>query len=160
LVRYAAPRPPEPRVEDLVDFCKLHVTEQRCFVMFKRGTCVLVSEPSEDPLADAVALLHSCAEETARFIPERTSDGGMIISFKEPVFHRFSNEELEGLGPWLSQVAPTLMAPEEAMSAGDDWNPPFHARVGLLARRRLLEDASAPVAVRVVRAKQAVAAAR
>lgn len=153
LVRYAAPKPPEPPAGELVEFCSQHVTERRCFVVFDRGTCVLVKEPSGDPVAEAVALLQSCADSSAPFIPERTQDGGMIISFKEPVFHRFSSDALTDLGPWLNQVAPALLSPRETMTAGEDWNPPYQARVGLLARRRMLEDAAAPVAVRVIRAK-------
>jgi len=155
LVRYAAPKPPEPEAEELVEFCSLHVTERRCFVLFGRGSCVLVKEPSADPVADAIASLKACADSSAPFIPEQTRDGGIIISFKEPVFHRFSNDILDDLGPWLNQVAPALLSPEETMSAGADWNPPYHARVGLLARRRMLEDAATPVAVRVIRAKAA-----
>jgi hypothetical protein len=74
------------------------------------------------------------------------------------VFHRFSDRELEELAPWLERVGPSLMSPEEVVSAGDNWVPPYYAQVGLLARRRVLEDATKPVAVRVIRAKQQVTA--
>jgi len=155
LVRYAAPAPPEPAAAELVEFCSKHVTERRCFVLFGRGSCVLVSEPSADPVADAIAMLKACADSSAPFIPEQTRDGGIIISFKEPVFHRFSSEVLDDLGPWPEQVAPALLSLEETMSAGTEWNPPYHARVGLLARRRMREDAATPVALRVIRSKAA-----
>lgn len=159
LVRYAAPDPPKAGAQELERFCVTHVNRQRSFVLFSRGTCVIVNEPCEDQVAEAVQLLGACAESDARFVPERTRDGGMIISFKEPVFHRFSDVELGELTPWLNQVAPTLMTPEEVVSADADWEPPFQARVGLLARRRLLEDAASPVAVRVIKAKVESAAA-
>jgi hypothetical protein len=145
---------PEPAADDLVEFCSAHVTAERSFVLFSHGSCVILGEPSRDPVSEAVALLQACAEDDARFVPERTRDGGLIISFKEPVFHRFSRESLDAAGPWLDQVAATLLTPEESAAAGPNWQPPYHARVGLLARRRMLEDAAAPVAVRVIRAKQ------
>jgi len=159
-IRYATPRPPEPTSDELVKFCSSHVTEDRSFVLFSRGSCVLVKEPSADPVTDAVELLESCADSSARFVPERTKDGGLIIAFKEPVFHRFLSQELDELAPWLNQVTPTLMTPDESMAAGEDWIPPYHARVGLLARRRMLEDAATPVAIRVIRAKPAETAAK
>jgi hypothetical protein len=39
------------------------------------------------------------------------------------------------------------------VAAGKGWSPPKNARFGLLARRRLLEDAANPVPVRIIRAK-------
>lgn len=151
------PAQPEPAADDLVEFCSAHVTAERSFVLFSHGSCVIVDEPNRDPVSEAVARLQACGEADARFVPERTRDGGMIISFKEPVFHRFSREALDAAGPWLDQVASTLLTPEESAAAGPNWQPPYHARVGLLARRRMLEDAAAPVAVRVIRAKQPAA---
>jgi hypothetical protein len=152
--------PPAPSNQALVEFCSQHVSERRSFVLFSRGTCVVIDEPCTDPLAAARAKLANCAEPDARFVPEPTSEGDLIVTFKEPVFHRFTRDEIADLGPWLDQVAPALLSPAESVASGEDWSPHQNAKVGLLARRRLLEDASNAVAVKIIRAKNHATAAR
>jgi hypothetical protein len=139
--------------KDLVSFCSEHVTENRSFVIFRNGTCVVVNEPSMDPIGDARERLIACEDPEARFVPELTQEGNLMISFKEPVFHNFTAEERAGLEESLNHLTPALLTPKERVSAGDDWVPPTHARFGLLARRRMLEDAANPTAVKVIRAK-------
>ncbi len=151
---------PAPSTDSLIQFCSQHVTEKRTFVLFRRGTCVVVNEPCDDPLAEARKKLETCAQADARFVPEPTSEGDLLITFKEPVFHRFTHDELGKLGPWLDQLAPALLSPSESMAATDGWSPHQNAKVGLLARRRLLEDASNAVPVKIVRAKIPATASR
>jgi hypothetical protein len=151
---------PPAATEELVKFCASHVTGQRSFVVFSRGTCVVVNEPCKDPLAEARKSLAACADPNTPFIPEATAEGDLIVSFKEPVFHRFTQGELKKLAPWLKEIAPALLSPSESVAAGKDWTPPDHAKAGLLARRRMLEDATDAVAVRIVRAKTKETAAR
>ncbi len=145
---------PPVALEGLVDFCSKGITPHRSFVIFKRGTCVIVNEPCENPKMEAQQILAKCAETAARFVAEVTTDGDMIIAFKAPVFQRFDPPELQKLKPWLSQFATALLTPEEAVAAGDDWVPPDRAQIGLLARRRLLEDAVNAEPVRIIRAKE------
>ncbi|RYD48826.1 MAG: hypothetical protein EOP85_02790 [Verrucomicrobiaceae bacterium] len=59
--------------DDLVTFCSKHVTEKRSFVVFRRGTCVIVNEPCEDPLAEARKILGKCKKSDARFLTEPTA---------------------------------------------------------------------------------------
>ncbi|QJE95588.1 hypothetical protein [Luteolibacter luteus] len=146
--------------DDLVKFCAQHVTAARTFVVFSRGTCVVVNEPSSDPLADAKRKLSACADPNTPFIPEPTAEGDLIVSFREPVFQRFTREEMDKLAPALEKLAPALLSPAESVAAGADWTPPDQAKVGLLARRRMLEDASSVVPVRIIRAKNSETAAR
>ena len=152
--------PPAPA--DLVGFCSRHVTEKRSFVVFKRGTCVVINEPCTDPLEEARSILARCKDAGARFMAEPTTDGDVIVAFKDPVFHRFSQKELQNMEAWLKQAtaALPLLTPEESVLAGDGWTPPETARVGLLARRRMLEDAASAVPVKVIRAKDRVIASR
>jgi hypothetical protein len=154
----SAERPKAP--EDLVSFCSKHVTDKRSFVIFKRGTCVVINEPCEDPLAEGIRILARCKDPNARFITEPTTDGDMIVTFKDPVFLRFTPKEMEEAQPWLEKSASTLLSPTEAATAGDGWLPPANARIGLLARRRLLEDAAQTVPVKVIRAKERAIASR
>jgi hypothetical protein len=152
--------PPAASPDALIEFCSQHVSERRSFVLFRRGTCVVVDEPCADPLAEARKRLSNCAQTDARFVPEPTSEGDLIVTFKEPVFHRFTKDELADLGPWLDQVAPTLLSPAESTSTPEGWAPHPNAKVGLLARRRLLEDASNAVPFKIIRAKSRATAAR
>lgn len=151
---------PTPAGDDLVSFCSRHVTAKRSFVVFKRGTCVVIHEPCKNPMAEALRILEKCKDPEARFLTEPTNDGEMIVAFKDPVFHRFSHNELKQLQPWLSQTAAALLTPQESVTAGDGWVPPDHAKIGLLARRRLIEDATHAVPVRIIRAKQRELVAR
>jgi len=153
-------KPLDASMDELVRFCSQHVTTQRTFVVFSRGTCVVVNEPSADPLADAKKKLSACADPNTPFIPEPTAEGDLIVSFKEPVFQRFTRDEISKLAPVLEKLAPALLSPAESVAAGKDWTPPDHAKVGLLARRRMLEDASSVVPVKIVRAKNRETAAR
>jgi hypothetical protein len=151
---------PGPSTEDLIGFCARHVTEKRSFVIFRRGTCVIVNEPCKDPMAEARKILAQCKDPDARFLTEPTNEGEMIVAFKDPVFHRFSKSELEKLRPWLKQTATALLTPDESVAAGEGWIPPSGAQVGLLARRRMLEDATNVVPIKVIRAKERAIAAR
>lgn len=143
----------KPAPEELIAFCSDHVTENRSFVIFQNGTCVVVNEPSLDPIGDARERLLACEDPEARFVPELTQDGDLMISFKEPVFHNFTAAQRAELEVSLTHLTPTLLTPKEKASAGDDWVPPSHAQFGLLARRRMLEDAADPKPVKIIRAK-------
>jgi hypothetical protein len=144
---------PAPSAAELVKFCSDNVTGNRSFVLFRRGTCVIIDEPCQNPLAVARKKLDACVGEDVRFISEPTAEGDLIVTFKEPVFHRFSRDELAKPSAWLDHASPALLTPAETVAAGDDWSPTGNARYGLLARRRLLEDAANPVPVRIIRAK-------
>ncbi len=144
---------PAPVAAELVKFCSDNVTEKRSFVLFRRGTCVVIDEPCTNPVTEATHKLTACVESDVRFISEPTSEGDLIITFKEPVFQRFSRDELSRPSDWLDQATPALMTPAETAAAGEGWVPTGNARYGLLARRRMLEDAANPVPVRIIRAK-------
>ena len=145
--------------QELVSFCSRHVTEKRSFVVFKRGTCVVINEPCEDPVAEANLILANCTDPDARFLTETSSEGDLIVAFKQPVFHRFSKSDMTKLQPWLQESARALLTPSESVAAGEGWSPPQDAGIGLLARRRMLEDAANAVPVKVIRAKERALAA-
>jgi hypothetical protein len=145
--------------QELVTFCSRHVTANRSFVIFKRGTCVVVNEPCDDPQAEANMILSNCKDPESRFLSETSSEGDLIVAFKEPVFHRFSKRDMDKMQPWLKESAVALLTPSESVAAGEGWSPPQDASIGLLARRRMLEDASDAVAVKIIRAKERVLAA-
>jgi hypothetical protein len=85
---------------------------------------------------------------------EPTAEGDLIVIFQEPVFQRFGAAELKQAGTWSAARFAALLSPTEAVTAADGWVPPETARLGLLARRRMLENAADAMPVKVVRAKQ------
>lgn len=145
---------PGPATVDLAAFCTRHVTEKRSFVVFKRGTCVVINEPCTDPMKEARRILLESRQPDARFLTEVSNEGDLIVAFKNPVFQRFNKNELARLEPWLRESAGVLLTPAESVTAGDGWVPPQNARIGLLARRRMLEDAADAIPVKVIRAKE------
>jgi hypothetical protein len=146
--------------QDLVQFCSRHVTAKRSFVVFRRGTCVIINEPCQNPMKEARAILAKCDDANARFVSEPTNEGDLIVTFKEPVFHRFAPAEIAAMKPVLEKTASVLLSPTESVAAGADWLPPATARLGLLARRRMLEDAAQAVPIRIVRAQERVMVSR
>ncbi len=143
-----------PVGEDLIQFCSHHVTAKRSFVIFKRGTCVVINEPCGSPLAEARRILAKCDDPNARFVSEPTTEGDLIVTFAQPVFHRFAPSEISKLEPGLEKTAMTLLSPAESVAAGEAWSPPAIARYGLVARRRMLEDAAQAEPLKIVRARQ------
>ena len=150
---------PETSSDDLIRFCSGNVTETRSFVVFKKGTAVIVDEPCLDPVAAACVKLAACMEPDVRFLTEPTREGDLIVTFKEPVFHRFSGTDLSNLDPWLEGKAAALLTPEENASVSEGWTPNRNARFGLLARHKMLEDAANPVPMKIIRAKSRAMAA-
>ena len=149
------PPPPEPvAAPTLVAFCSEHVTASRSFVIFKNDTCVVVNEPTNDPIRDARKRLAACDEPDAHFISEITNEGNLMVSFKEPVFHNFTPRQMNAMRSKLDLMIPTLLTPKEKAQSGATWMPPEQARFGLLARRKMLDDAANPVPVKVIRADQ------
>ncbi|MES2475508.1 MAG: hypothetical protein V4640_06990 [Verrucomicrobiota bacterium] len=150
---------PPGSTDGLVKFCAANVSEARSFVVFRNGSAVIINEPCKDPLAEARAKLDKCSGSDVRFVAEPTREGDLIVTFKEPVFHRFSGSDIDQLSLWLSNNANNLLTPDERNSINEGWSPNRNARFGLLARSRMLEDATNPVPVRIIRAKSRAVAA-
>ena len=146
--------------DDLVQFCARHVTAKRSFVVFSRGTCVVINEPCINPINKAREILAKCNDVNAKFVSEPTTEGDLIVTFKQPVFHRFSPSEIAAMEPELLQTASSLLSPEESVAAGAGWTPPAAARLGLVARRRMLEDVVEAAPLRIVRSKERAIASR
>ncbi len=147
---------PESDPRGLVDFYSRHLTPQRSFVIFRNGSVVLIAEPCEDPLGKAREILDRCAEPDARFLTEHTGEGDLIVTFREAVLHWTPQAEVEPLQKWASKNLGGLLSDSERASVKPDWMPPANARLGLIARKRMLEDAKESKIVKVIRAKQTV----
>lgn len=147
----------EPDLAELSAFYSRHVTPQRGFVVFGNGSVVLFAEPCDDPLAKARETLERCAEPDARFLTERTGDGDLIVTFREAVLHWTPRSEVEPLQRWAEKNLSGLLSESELATVKPDWMPPGDARIGLVARKRMLQDAKESRVVKVIRSKQAVA---
>lgn len=121
---------------------------------------MIINEPCQNPMKEARAILAKCDDPSARFLSEPTNEGDLIVTFKEPVFHRFGPAEIAGMEPVLASTASVLLSPAESAATGGSWRPPATARLGLLARRRMLEDAAQAEPLRIVRAREREMVAR
>lgn len=144
----------EPPIADLpavIGFCAGHTTDKRGFVVFNEGTVVLVQEPAEDPVAQAMETLRRCAKPDAVFVTEQTTTSDLVVTFTQPVFQWIPSRQRETLANWAGRNLNSLFTQEELAKKAPDWTPAPDARVGLLSRKRLLADAKEAKVVKVVR---------
>lgn len=147
---------PELDLTEIAAFYSRHVSSERGFVIFRNGSVVLFAEPCDDPLRKARDTLDRCAEPDARFVTERTGEGDVIVTFREAVLHWTPQSEVEPLQKWAAKNLGALLSDAEQATVKADWMPPADARLGLVARRRMLDDAKESKIVKVIRAKQSV----
>jgi len=140
-------------VSRLVAFCAANTTADRAFVVFGSGTVVLVDEPCVDPVAEGLRILKSCAAEDTAFLTKRTDQGDMMVTFRDALFHWVPEKELFSLEIWAAENLDRLFSASEREKISDDWMPSADARIGLIARMRLLEDAETLKVVKVIRPK-------
>jgi len=153
-----APLPPPTlpvggNLERCIEFCAQHVTNGRSFVVFSKGTCVIVDEPDSQPIVTAIHTLEDCSGPNARFIAREIEDGHHLVTYRRPVFHCLFSEEIESQRPAIESSYLRYLTPAEKKSMPPEFDPPFHAKLGLVARARLNQDAADPVVVKVIRPK-------
>ena len=141
----------------VIDFCVTHTTASRSFVVFRNGTCVLVKEPCEDPVKTALGILEGTAGTDARFLSEQTAEGDLVVTFKGAIFHWIPGEDIASLDEWYQANSASLLSENERRTAAPGWVPPPNARLGLIARKRLLEDAASKEIVKILRPNTSVA---
>lgn len=147
---------PEQNLSEIVAFYSRHVTSQRGFVVFQNGSVVLFAEPCDDPLTKARETLNRCAEPDARFLTERTGEGDVIVTFREAVLNWTPQSQVETVQKWAARNLGSLLSDAEQATVKADWMPPADARLGLVARKNMLDDARESRIVKVIRAKQSV----
>ena len=136
----------------LLKFCAENLKNDRSFVLFQHGTCVVV-EGDDDAATikeQAVRLLHETASPDARFICTPVENNNMIVSYTEPVFHLRFSEDIDKHRHEIETDFRRFLTEKEIADISPNWNPPFHAKVGLRSRARLLKDASNPVVSHIV----------
>jgi hypothetical protein len=144
-------------LERCIKFCVNHVTSERSFVVFSHGTCVIVDEPSDQPIEDATEILKDCAEPAAHFITRKIEHGDYLVTYRRPAFNCLFAEEIERMRPDLEANYLGYLTPEERASMRKDFVMSLDAKLGLVARARLNQDASDRVVAKVIRALPAQA---
>ncbi len=147
-------------LDSLVHFCSENTTSSRGFVVMRNGTCILVPEPTSDPVATAMEILKKCAEPDAKFLTERIETGDVLVTFRDRVFHRVAVDEIRELEDWSLLYFRDLLSPDEKVAAKPGWVPPAEARLGLIGRERLLRDAKAMEIVKILRPDTSIATAK
>lgn len=145
---------PEGFASRAVDFCAGEVRLDRSFVVFGNGTCVLVGEPADDPLADALGVLKEAAKPGAVFATATGTDGSVMVTYREKLFQRFTADEVESLGDSLEDHFRELMTPAEIAARDEGMEISAATKIGLLGRRCLMRDAEEKSAVRIVRERR------
>ena len=136
----------------LIDFCSNNVKDNRSFVLFHYGTCVVI-ENENDPAAaktQAIQILRETATPDARFICTPVEDKNLIVSYTEPVFHLRFSEDMDLHRKEIEADFRRFLTEKELADISPHWEPPFHAKVGLRSRARLLKDAADPVVSRII----------
>jgi hypothetical protein len=98
-----------------------------------------------------VETLRRCAKPDAVFVTEQTTTGDLVVTFTEPVFQWIPSRQRETLADWAGKHLNSLFAPAELAKKAPDWTPAPDARVGLVARKRLLADAKDAKVMKVIR---------
>jgi hypothetical protein len=144
---------PTGHLDRLIDFCSSMVTYDRSFVVFSNGTCVIVSEPSIDPIAEAVTILGECSNPNARFLTDEIEHGNVLVTYQKPAFHCLFEDEINQTRVDLNAGFTHYLTAVERSQMDENWEPPFHAKLGLVARQRLNEDAMSLRIAKVIKAR-------
>lgn len=126
-----------------MQFCINNMKSNRAFVLFQNGTCVIVeNESHSDKIKEAaIDKLVRAAKPDAKFVCSPIENENLIVSYTEPIFHlRFANE-MSDHRVSIETDFERFLTKEEFREIPPHWEPPFHAKVGLRSRARLLLDA-------------------
>lgn len=163
----AAPIPLEPGTADYlpvgfreewtsrtIAFCADEVRLDRTLVIFSHGTCVLVHEPSENPLVEACAVLAAAAKPGAVFATATGADGAVMVTYRERVFQRFGKEDTGVVLTSLGDRYPELMTDGERAARDTAQLMPDAVKLGFVGRWCLLQDAAEKKPLRIVRERR------
>lgn len=136
----------------LVDFCSQNIKSSRAFVLFQHGTCVVVDNHTDTASikGQALKILAETAVPDARFVCTPIEDNNLIVSYTEPVFHLRFEDEMELHREEIEEDFRRFLTAKESADITPAWDPPFHAKVGLRSRARLLKDAAEPAVTRII----------
>ena len=141
----------------LIEFCSRNVKNNRAFVLFNHGTCVVIEDETDPEVikSRAIAVLRETATPGARFICTPIEGHDLIVSYTEPVFHLRFDEDMNQHRKEIENDFRRFLTEKELADITPSWEPPFHAKVGLRSRARLLKDASNPTVSRIIAPKTA-----
>lgn len=125
----AKPLPKPPSIggdtERAIEFCARHVTSERSFVVFSNGTCVIVDEPTSQPVIDAIHILSDCAKPDARFITREIENSHYLVTYRLAVFHCLFSEEISSHRKEIETSFLRFLTPTERSSMKANFDPPF-----------------------------------
>ena len=140
-------------LDDISIRCTRLINKDRSIVVFSHGTCVMIEEPVNDRQATAKHILLIAADPESKFKSNRISNKDHIITFSPSVFTWITAKDIAThKNSLLSKWDQGLSEDERNNLFGR--KVPLSTQVGILARSKLLEDASSPKVVKVIIAKQ------
>ena len=139
----------------LIEFCSSNVKPGRAFVLFQHGTCVVIKNKTDTTSIkeEAINKLREVATPDARFVCTPVESNNIIVSYTEPVFHLRFDEDINHHRKDIETDFRRFLTKKELADISPHWEPPFHAKVGLRSRARLLKDAANPVVSSIIAPK-------
>ncbi len=143
-----------PEIASLVGVIIQDVTPTRSFVIFEAGTVVIITEPCEDPQAEARRALVECAKSPAFVVNEVGSD--YAVRYSGPVFSRFGGKAVKNAhSSILNQWKNYLNEAEKKAMEEKSEEPDFITKVGLVVRSFMIRDAENLKIVKILKANPA-----
>lgn len=136
----------------LMQFCINNMKSNRAFVVFQNGTCIIVENESSSDKIREIALnkLVRTAKPDAKFVCSPIENHNLIVSYSEPVFHLRFADEMSKHRISIDTDFKRFLTKQEISEIPAHWQPPFHAKVGLRSRARLMMDAENPVIAHII----------
>lgn len=141
-----------PSTGELTDALLRDVTAQRSLAVFKNGTVVIIAEPCENPVDEAVTLLEKAGQSPA-FAVNKVDDD-FAVRYSGPVFTRISGKAIDQELKWLKKNWESFLDPIEVEAADKKPDEPdLASKVGLMARSLMRRDLKEKKVVKILKAR-------
>lgn len=128
------------------------VSDEHSVAIFENGTCVVVNEPVENSEEVALNVLLIAADPNADFEIEHLPNSNYKVVFSPSVFAWIEAKHVASYKNTILEKAIEGLS-EKEVNELNGRKLPLEARIGILARSRLLEDSNVSNVVEVVRMK-------
>ena len=89
---------------------------------------MIVNEPSEDPVGEAIDTLRVCSGPNAPFVTKKVERGNYLVTYRAPAFSCMFFDEIVLNEDFIEDEFQQHLAEEELRAKPADWDPPFHAK--------------------------------
>lgn len=135
--------------------CARLITKNKSIVVFSNGTCVMIEEPVADRLETAKNILLIAADPESKFKANSLPNNDYVITFAPGVFTWVTAKNIAThKNSLLTNWDQGLSEQEHNDLYGR--KVPLSTQIGVLARSKMLADASSPKVSKIIAAKQSI----